>query len=46
MVRHPPGRLMYEAEMGGQVVKVWEIDGKIDKLYAQKVCLLGKLFVE
>jgi hypothetical protein len=37
---------MYQSDMGGDVVKVWEIDGKTDKLYAQKVCLLGKLFVE
>ncbi|KAM0789718.1 hypothetical protein ACM66B_006575 [Microbotryomycetes sp. NB124-2] len=38
----PPGRKVYEN--GSQTI--YEVDGAVDKLYCQNLCLFGKLFIE
>ncbi|ORX44681.1 putative histone acetyltransferase MYST1 [Piromyces finnis] len=39
---HPPGTLIYEKDK----LRVYEIDGKKEKLYCQNFCLLSKLFLD
>ncbi|UZJ56181.1 hypothetical protein CBS101457_005501 [Exobasidium rhododendri] len=39
---HPPGRKVYQR--GAHIV--WEVDGAQEKLYAQNLCLFGKLFID
>jgi len=39
---HPPGTLVYEKDN----LRVYEIDGKKEKLYCQNFCLLSKLFLD
>ncbi|KXS19730.1 hypothetical protein M427DRAFT_94970, partial [Gonapodya prolifera JEL478] len=39
---HPPGEVVYQ---NGNI-KIYEIDGKVDKLYCQNLCLFGKLFID
>ena len=41
-IRHPPGNEIYRFEG----ISVWEIDGCIDKIYCQNLCLLAKLFFD
>ncbi|KAI9032169.1 acyl-CoA N-acyltransferase [Hyaloraphidium curvatum] len=38
----PPGRRVYAKDR----LRIYEIDGKVDKLYAQNLCLVGKLFLD
>lgn len=38
----PPGRQVYHSRS----YKIYEVDGKVDKLYCQNLCLLGKLFLD
>ncbi|PKC66675.1 hypothetical protein RhiirA1_511520 [Rhizophagus irregularis] len=38
----PPGGLVYESGRN----KIYEIDGKLDKLYCQNLCLLAKFFID
>ncbi|KAJ3293812.1 K(lysine) acetyltransferase [Borealophlyctis nickersoniae] len=40
--RRPPGALVYEK---GDI-RIYEVDGKEDKLYCQNLCLLSKLFLD
>ncbi|ORY07097.1 HAM group protein [Basidiobolus meristosporus CBS 931.73] len=40
--RHPPGILIYQKEK----TRIYEVDGKIHKLYCQNLCLLAKLFLD
>ncbi|PWN42284.1 acyl-CoA N-acyltransferase [Ceraceosorus guamensis] len=39
---HPPGRKVYQR--GAHII--WEVDGAVQKLYAQNLSLLGKLFID
>ena len=39
---HPPGRKVYER--GAHII--WEVDGAGARLYAQNLCLFGKLFID
>lgn len=39
---HPPGRIVYQR--GAHIV--WEVDGAAHTLYAQNLCLFGKLFID
>ena len=39
---HPPGRKVYQR--GAHII--WEVDGADAKLYAQNLCLFGKLFMD
>ena len=41
-LRHPPGNEIYRFKG----ISVWEIDGCIDKIYCQNLCLLAKLFFD
>eukprot|EP01083_Nonionella_stella_P308559 1089213_1 len=41
-IRHPPGNEIYRHNG----ISVWEIDGCIDKIYCQNLCLLAKLFFD
>ncbi|KZV95624.1 acyl-CoA N-acyltransferase [Exidia glandulosa HHB12029] len=41
-VDHPPGRKVYER---GSTI-IWEVDGAVEKLYTQDLCLFGKLFID
>lgn len=38
----PPGALIYEKDS----ISIFEVDGKIDKLFCQNLCLLSKLFLD
>ncbi|WFD03651.1 histone acetyltransferase [Malassezia obtusa] len=40
--RHPPGRKVYQR--GAHII--WEVDGALQKLYMQNLCLFGKLFID
>ncbi|KAK9760840.1 K(lysine) acetyltransferase [Basidiobolus ranarum] len=40
--RHPPGILIYQKEK----IRIYEVDGKIHKLYCQNLCLVAKLFLD
>ncbi|KAJ3344058.1 hypothetical protein HDU93_003221 [Gonapodya sp. JEL0774] len=40
--KHPPGEVVYK---NGNI-KIYEIDGRADKLYCQNLCLFGKLFID
>lgn len=40
--RHPPGTEIYRRED----VSVFEVDGNVNKLYCQNLCLLAKLFLD
>ncbi|TPX52045.1 hypothetical protein SeMB42_g01680 [Synchytrium endobioticum] len=40
--RKPPGHLVYQNDP----IKVYEVDGKDEKLYCQNLCLLSKLFLD
>ncbi|WFD41562.1 histone acetyltransferase [Malassezia psittaci] len=40
--RHPPGRKVYQR--GAHTI--WEVDGALQKLYVQNLCLFGKLFID
>ncbi|KAM0751464.1 acyl-CoA N-acyltransferase [Meredithblackwellia eburnea MCA 4105] len=40
--KHPPGRKVYQR--GAHTI--WEVDGAIQKLYCQNLCLFSKLFIE
>lgn len=42
--RRPPGTQIYRDE--SQKIAVYEIDGKQEKAYCQKLCLLAKLFLD
>ena len=39
---HPPGKEIYRS---GDL-QVWEVDGKLAKIYCQNLCLLAKLFLD
>lgn len=39
---HPPGQEIYRHG----ALSLWEIDGKLEKLYCQNLCLLSKLFLD
>ncbi len=41
-LRHPPGNEIYRKN----TISVFEIDGRKNKLYAQNLCLLAKLFLD
>jgi len=41
-LRHPPGNEIYRKA----TISVFEIDGRKNKLYAQNLCLLAKLFLD
>ncbi|KAJ3045385.1 K(lysine) acetyltransferase [Rhizophlyctis rosea] len=40
--KRPPGKVIYEKD----TLRVYEVDGKEDKLYCQNLCLLSKLFLD
>ncbi|RNA15040.1 histone acetyltransferase KAT7 isoform X5, partial [Brachionus plicatilis] len=40
--RHPPGREIYRKDN----LSFFEVDGKINKIYCQNLCLLAKLFID
>ncbi|KAI5475310.1 histone acetyltransferase [Pseudohyphozyma bogoriensis] len=40
--RNPPGRKVYQR--GAHTI--WEVDGAVEKLYSQNLCLFSKLFIE
>lgn len=40
--RHPPGQEIYRHD----VISVYELDGKENRAYCQKLCLLAKLFLD
>lgn len=40
--RHPPGTEIYRREE----ISVFEVDGNVNKLYCQNLCLLAKLFLD
>lgn len=40
--RHPPGTEIYRRED----ISVFEVDGNVNKLYCQNLCLLAKLFLD
>ncbi|KAL1920124.1 uncharacterized protein VTP21DRAFT_1270 [Calcarisporiella thermophila] len=40
--KHPPGKQIYAHSKE----KIFEIDGKVQKLYCQNLCLLAKLFLD
>ena len=40
--KHPPGREIYRKD----IYSFWEVDGKLNKIYCQNLCLLGKLFID
>lgn len=40
--RHPPGREIYRKD----VYSFFEVDGKLNKVYCQNLCLLAKLFLD
>lgn len=42
MSGHPPGKEIYR----NGVIQVWEVDGKLAKIYCQNLCLLAKLFLD
>lgn len=42
LLRHPPGNEIYRFKG----VSVWEMDGCVDKIYCQNLCLLAKLFFD
>ena len=42
LLRHPPGNEIYRFEG----VSVFEMDGCVDKIYCQNLCLLAKLFFD
>ena len=42
--RHPPGKEIYRDE--SKRLSVYEIDGRVDVLYCQNLCLFAKLFIE
>ncbi|KAJ3185956.1 K(lysine) acetyltransferase [Gaertneriomyces sp. JEL0708] len=42
MWQKPPGRLLYSKG----TTRVYEVDGKLEQLYCQNLCLLAKLFLE
>ncbi|SCV74673.1 BQ2448_7702 [Microbotryum intermedium] len=39
---HPPGKKVYQR--GAHTI--WEVDGAVEKLWCQNLCLFGKLFIE
>ncbi|KAH8914769.1 acyl-CoA N-acyltransferase [Atractiella rhizophila] len=39
---HPPGKKVYQN--GAHII--WEVDGAVNKLYCQCLCLFGKLFID
>jgi hypothetical protein len=41
-VQHPPGNEIYRKAS----ISVFEIDGRKNKIYAQNLCLLAKLFLD
>ena len=41
-MRSPPGRELYRQN----TLSVFEVDGKVDKVYCQNLCLLAKLFLD
>ncbi|PKI85318.1 histone acetyltransferase [Malassezia vespertilionis] len=41
-LKHPPGRKLYQR--GAHII--WEVDGASEPLYAQNMCLFGKLFID
>lgn len=40
--KHPPGRKAYHRDP----VRIWEIDGEVEKLYCQNLSLFGKFFID
>ncbi|XP_069694389.1 histone acetyltransferase KAT7-like isoform X2 [Periplaneta americana] len=40
--RHPPGKVIYR----NGTITVWEVDGSLDTVYCQNLCLMAKLFIE
>ncbi|TPX31936.1 hypothetical protein SmJEL517_g04842 [Synchytrium microbalum] len=40
--RRPPGTMVYHKD----TIKIYEVDGKDEKLYCQNLCLLSKLFLD
>ena len=40
--KHPPGREIYRKD----TYSLFEVDGKINKIYCQNLCLLAKLFID
>ncbi|KNC96419.1 uncharacterized protein SPPG_08316 [Spizellomyces punctatus DAOM BR117] len=40
--RKPPGQVVYAKER----LRIYEVDGKAEKLYCQNLCLLSKLFLD
>jgi histone acetyltransferase MYST1 len=40
--RNPPGMLIYRKDN----LEVYELDGEVDKLYCQNICLTAKLFLD
>ena len=40
--RHPPGREIYRKD----AMSFFEVDGKLNKIYCQNLCLLAKLFLD
>ncbi|XP_060592197.1 histone acetyltransferase KAT5-like isoform X2 [Ruditapes philippinarum] len=42
MLRHPPGNEIYRKAN----ISIFEIDGRKNKIYAQNLCLLAKLFLD
>lgn len=41
-LRHPPGNEIYRKD----TISFFEIDGRKNKIYAQNLCLLAKLFLD
>lgn len=41
-LKHPPGKEIYRKD----TISFFEIDGRINKIYAQNLCLLAKLFLD
>ncbi len=40
--KHPPGREIYRKD----VYSIFEVDGKLNKVYCQNLCLLARLFLD
>ena len=45
-MRNPPGKLIYHEKDVHPAVAMYEIDGAVERLYCQNLCLLSKVFLD